>query len=48
MGWDVVGDTAAVGCELVHPDKITIATSRAKQRKIALFRMIRTYSLLSD
>jgi hypothetical protein len=38
----------AVDCELVHPDKITIATSGTKQRKMALFPLNRTYSLLSD
>jgi hypothetical protein len=29
-----VDAAAAVGCELVHPDRITTATTRAQQRKI--------------
>ena len=35
-----VDAAATVDTELVHPDKTTIATSRAKQKTVASFRMI--------
>jgi hypothetical protein len=55
-GWYVVGAAEAVivvvdlvvGCELVHPEKITIVTSRAKQRTVTLFRMIELSIFCSD
>ena len=43
-----VGVASASGSELVHPDKITIATSRIKQKNIIFFCMINPNLFLND